>query len=443
LKDKGQASLTPFNGRAGLLAALALLLALAFLVCSQASKAFADSTVIELQDIDSGLTSPSGSYRWRDVADQAYSAAYQDSYNYTTATVVVVFDSTSTRLRGTLTATELRPNFAYQLKLAGLPDTDPDANERIGLAGRWWQEEWNGSSWASGQNLNDKGDGSSPNPNDKTYLSRRDITDTTSPTGLHYRYTGYLVFNYFITDNDGNAIVDFETDSSYHVLWKTSQQARSANDGPLKTTTFDADFSAAYDDAIDYVTQTISIFEEWERLPVGGVYLQDGDYHVQMVLTEESFHGSGGSLSGNWAAAMGAEAAFSIGQPTAVKVASFTARRQASTVLLTWETATEIDMIGFHLHRADAPDGKPVRLDETLIPSQNPGGPSGFSYEFTDKTTRLGQAYTYWLEDVDEYGVGTCHGPVVVPEEPVPLLRVFLPLILVDPGDAPTGLSRW
>jgi hypothetical protein len=431
--------LTPLNRRTGLLIAFACLSALAALVCAQASRAFADSTVIELQDIDSGLTSPSGSYRWLDVADQAYSTEYQGSYNYTTATVAVAFDSTSTRLRGTLTATELKPNFAYQLKLVGQPGADASVNERIGLAGRWWQEEWNGSSWTNGQNLNEKGDGSSLNPNDKVYLRRRDMPDPTSPTGLYYSYTGYLVLDYFITDDDGNATLDFEADSSYHVLWKTTQRAWSASDGPLKTATFDADFSTAYD--IDYVPQTISIFGEWERLPVGGVYLQDGDYHVQMVLTEESFHGSGGSLSGNWAAAMGAYVAFSISQATAVRVASFTARRQASTVLLTWETATEIDLIGFHLYRADGPDRKPLRLDDILIPSQNPGSPIGCSYEFTDKTSGPSQAY-YWLEDVDVHGAATRHGPVVVPEERVPLLRVFLPLILVDPGDAPTGVSR-
>jgi len=37
---------------------------------------------------------------------------------------------------------------------------------------------------------------------------------------------------------------------------------------------------------------------------MGGVYLSPGKYDCQVVLTEESFHGSGGSLSGNWAGAM-------------------------------------------------------------------------------------------------------------------------------------------
>jgi hypothetical protein len=39
------------------------------------------------------------------------------------------------RFQGTLTAVNLKPNCAYQLKLNGIPGTP--ANERIGLAGRW------------------------------------------------------------------------------------------------------------------------------------------------------------------------------------------------------------------------------------------------------------------------------------------------------------------
>jgi len=267
---------------------------------------------IELADIDSGLPSPTGDYRWLDVDDQLYSADYRGNYDYTQADVVVVFDAVGSSLRGSLTATNLKPNFAYQLKLVGTPGTS--ANERVGLAGRWWQEVWNGSTWTNGQNLNDKGNGSSPNPNDLIYFSRRYMADPTSPTGYQYRYTGYLAIDYFITDGAGDAAVNFETHSSYHVLWKSSQRAHSDDDGPIKWDTFDADESLAYDDTggDDYPSQTVGVFGEWERLPMGGVYLQPGDYLAQIVLTEESFHGSGGSYAGNWAGAMGADIQFFI-----------------------------------------------------------------------------------------------------------------------------------
>ena len=65
---------------------------------------------VELADIDSGLTSPTGDYRWRDVADQLYSADYWDNYNYTQAIVQVVFDSVGSPFHGTLIAVNLKPS---------------------------------------------------------------------------------------------------------------------------------------------------------------------------------------------------------------------------------------------------------------------------------------------------------------------------------------------
>lgn len=170
------------------------------------------TATIELEEIDSGFTSPSGYYRWLDVADQAYSEAYRNGYHYTQAEVTVDYDIVANGLQGTLFATNLKPNFLYQLKLSGFSGTP--TNEAIGLAGRWWQEEWNGTEWANGHNLNNKGDGTSPNPNDLIYYERRDDPDPTSPTGYKYKYTGYLVFEYFITDEEGNGTINFLTNPS-------------------------------------------------------------------------------------------------------------------------------------------------------------------------------------------------------------------------------------
>ena len=269
---------------------------------------------VDLTDIDSGLTSPAGNYRWMDTADQVYSGSYQTSYNYTQASVHVDYYTNAATLHGTLTASNLKPNFTYQLKLLGNPAVSLDTNEKIGLTGRWWQEEWGwddtyGGMWMYGQNLNNKGDGSSPNPNDTVYFARRNIVDLSNSTGKKYRYTSYRVIDYFITDGQGNASLDFEVDSSYHVLFKTTQRSRTASDGPLKTSVFDADISSpAYD--VDYGEATVNVFGEWERLPVGGIFLSTGTYQVEIMLTEESFHGSG--LAGGWAAAMGGEVNFTI-----------------------------------------------------------------------------------------------------------------------------------
>jgi len=263
-----------------------------------------------LREVESSLLSPTGEYRWRDVADQLYRESYRTSYQYSQARVVVDYSDCGPVFAGTLTATNLKPNFAYQLRLVGIPDTT--ANENIGLTGRWWQEEWSGTEWTGGTSLDDKGDGSSPNPNDLVYFARRDLPDPDSPTGKHYRFTGYRILDYFITDENGNASLSFTTDSTYHVLWKTSQRERTADDGPLKSVTFDPDPAVhpAYD--TDYGEVTVGIFGEWERLPTGGIYLPAGRYHCQILLTEESFHGSGGTYAGCYAAAVGADVTFAI-----------------------------------------------------------------------------------------------------------------------------------
>ena len=387
------------------------------------------SAVIVLQDIDSAQTPPPGNYRWLDVADQPYSDAYRAEYDYTFATVQVTFVNAGSTLHGTLDATKLKPNFTYQLKLAGTPGTA--ANERIGLAGRWWQEEWDGDQWTGGRNLNNKGDGSSPSPNDLVYYARRDIIDGygSSPTGLRYRYAGYLVFDWFTTDGAGEVSLDFQADSSYHVLWKTTQRTWTADDGPLKTTIFDADLSPAYPDfgGDDYLSKTVSTFGEWERLPVGGVYLQPGAYSAQMILTEESFHGSGDEYVGGWAAAMGANIQFTIAPPTAVDLVSFTATPQAGAIQLSWETAAELDLLGFNLYRAGPVDGQPIPLNARLIPSRAPGSLTGASYLFVDRSAAPQVTYTYWLEHLDLHGTAFRHSPA---SAALTGFRVFLPRVV-------------
>jgi hypothetical protein len=97
---------------------------------------------------------------------------------------------------------------------------------------------------------------------------------------------------------------------------------------------------------------------------------------------------------------------------TAVTLVSFTATARPSAILLQWETATELDNLGFNLYRAAAPGGPRSQLNASLIPGQMPGSPVGATYEYRDQSARPGTTYYYWLEDVDVYGVATLHGPV-------------------------------
>jgi hypothetical protein len=99
--------------------------------------------------------------------------------------------------------------------------------------------------------------------------------------------------------------------------------------------------------------------------------------------------------------------------PTAVTLLSLTAEPGIREITITWETATELDNLGFNLYRADSADGPWTQLNASLIRSLvPPGSPVGAVYGYEDSTIRAGITYYYRLEAVDVYGQGEFHGPV-------------------------------
>ena len=97
---------------------------------------------------------------------------------------------------------------------------------------------------------------------------------------------------------------------------------------------------------------------------------------------------------------------------TAIDLKSFTARSgKKGKVGITWETATEIDNAGFNLYRSRSEDGVYKKINGKLIFSKG-NATTGATYRFAE-TLRKGKYY-YKLEDVDNHGVSTMHGPVMV-----------------------------
>ncbi|HSN74585.1 MAG TPA: twin-arginine translocation signal domain-containing protein [Anaerolineae bacterium] len=94
----------------------------------------------------------------------------------------------------------------------------------------------------------------------------------------------------------------------------------------------------------------------------------------------------------------------------AVTLASFGAQAEAGHVLLTWETVTEVNNLGFNLHRSTMPAAFGNLL--VFVPSQAPGSTAGASYTYADRDVSPGNTYYYWLEDVEFGGAGSLHGPV-------------------------------
>jgi len=102
-------------------------------------------------------------------------------------------------------------------------------------------------------------------------------------------------------------------------------------------------------------------------------------------------------------------AAWTAGEGTKEGVAA----EGSNAVTVHWETASEIDNLGFNVYRSESEKGPWDKLNADLIPSQvPPGSPVGASYDFVDSKVEAGMTYFYMLEDIDLNGTATQHGPV-------------------------------
>jgi subtilisin family serine protease len=99
--------------------------------------------------------------------------------------------------------------------------------------------------------------------------------------------------------------------------------------------------------------------------------------------------------------------------PTAVELLSFTATGKLRSVLLRWETASELDIAGFNIYRSKTKTGVKKLINPEIIPSlAYPGSPTGAVYTYKDKTAKPGVLYFYWLEVVHLEEGTTLYGPV-------------------------------
>ena len=99
---------------------------------------------------------------------------------------------------------------------------------------------------------------------------------------------------------------------------------------------------------------------------------------------------------------------------TAVQLTSFTAVAGDGAVDLDWETASELDNLGFHLYRSTA--GPYERITARAIPGLG-SSPVGAKYSYRDTGLTNGVTYYYKLEDIETTGRTTFHGPVLATPE--------------------------
>ena len=96
---------------------------------------------------------------------------------------------------------------------------------------------------------------------------------------------------------------------------------------------------------------------------------------------------------------------------TAVKLVSFEAQGLDSAVELQWETASELNNLGFHLYRAMSARGPYEQITTRAIPGLG-SSPVGAQYRYQDTGLANGVTYFYKLEDIETAGKTELHGPV-------------------------------
>jgi hypothetical protein len=99
--------------------------------------------------------------------------------------------------------------------------------------------------------------------------------------------------------------------------------------------------------------------------------------------------------------------------PTAVDLVDFTATGDGDAVRVEWETAQEINNLGFNLYRSTQKNGSYQKLNPSLIPGQL-YSVTGKRYTYIDSNVTKGHIYYYKLEDIDASGKHSWYGPVCV-----------------------------
>ena len=146
-------------------------------------------------------------------------------------------------------------------------------------------------------------------------------------------------------------------------------------------------------------------------LDLGPVYALT-TYKGHMYAAGEFIIGGGG-----FSAMAGEDSLYNIAlwrrayDPTVVELAAFEARGYDKYILLEWTTGSELNNAGYNIYRGTGGSGPRTRINSELIVSLD-SYVGGGSYSFRDNDVMDDVVYCYWLEDVDDGGVCTAHGPV-------------------------------
>ncbi|MEW6356547.1 MAG: C25 family cysteine peptidase [Planctomycetota bacterium] len=101
--------------------------------------------------------------------------------------------------------------------------------------------------------------------------------------------------------------------------------------------------------------------------------------------------------------------------PTCVTLAGIKAVEEGNRTVVEWETASEINTVGFHLLRLEKKDDKEryVKVSDRLVPALR-HAPQGGTYRLVDPDAKAGETHSYKLEEIEEGGKKRTYGPFTV-----------------------------
>ena len=241
-------------------------------------------------DVTGGST-PATQEKSINLSDLGSNPQYGYTHDYSNATVGFTYDTPqSGKLNGIISGSGLKPYATYQIKIIGKPTCeyglsgDDGINENIGYMGRWTV-------------LNPSCTGAGCNRDDAQYEANKS-------SGAEC-IAGYLVFDYFTADSNGDIYasdVNITSDTSCHVLRCGGGVCGSTGDTNLGY------LDSSHSDVLFCPYDKVNGEPEPGRGGCGGLTLSPGSYDTEMVITEESFH----QVTGTWTTVMSGDISFEV-----------------------------------------------------------------------------------------------------------------------------------
>jgi hypothetical protein len=99
-------------------------------------------------------------------------------------------------------------------------------------------------------------------------------------------------------------------------------------------------------------------------------------------------------------------------------------------VIVEWETASELDTVGFNVMRSESPAGPFIQVNTDLIPAAS-DTLTGSQYKYKDTDTQPGITYFYMLEEIELTGQSNQHGPISVKAQNYATLEFVFGMLLI------------